>query len=183
MEQAHEKRVVLTWFSLDQKETMEMRFLSSGVIAAVTGAAMLVVSNAPASAFTLSAPSLAQPFVVAGVEPVQWGWHGRWHHGWHRWGWGGQEAFAVIREAMRGKDMVALGRVVIAKRERVIMLQPWEKGLLGMTLRYPYEVRDSKDYFYDILEVKIAPDMLKLAEHILQSKETTFDPSRFRRSL
>jgi DNA end-binding protein Ku len=80
---------------------------------------------------------------------------------------------------MRDKDMVALGRVVIAKRERVIMLQPWEKGLLGTTLRYPYEVRDSKDYFYDIPDVKIAPDMLKLAEHILQSKETTFDPSQF----
>ncbi len=91
----------------------------------------------------------------------------------------GQEAFAVIREAMRGKGMVALGRVVIAKRERVIMLQPWEKGLLGTTLRYPYEVRDSKDYFYDIPDVKIAPDMLKLAEHILQSKEATFDPSQF----
>ena len=91
----------------------------------------------------------------------------------------GQEAFAVIREAMRGKGMVALGRVVIAKRERVIMLQPWEKGLLGTTLRYPYEVRNSKDYFYDIPDVKIAPDMLKLAEHILQSKETTFDPSQF----
>ena len=59
------------------------------------------------------------------------------------------------------------------------MLQPWEKGLLGTTLRYPYEVRDSKDYFYDIPDVKIAPDMLKLAEHILQSKETTFDPSQF----
>ena len=47
----------------------------------------------------------------------------------------GQEAFAVIREAMRGKGMVALGRVVIAKRERVIMLQPWEKGLLGRSGR------------------------------------------------
>ena len=91
----------------------------------------------------------------------------------------GQEAFAVIREAMRGKDMVALGRVVLAKRERVIMLQPWEKGLLGTTLRYPYEVRNSKDYFYDIPDVKIAPDMLTLAEHILKSKETTFDPSKF----
>ena len=91
----------------------------------------------------------------------------------------GQEAFAVIREAMRGKDMVALGRVVLAKRERVIMLQPWEKGLMGTTLRYPYEVRDSKDYFYDIPDVKIAPDMLTLAEHILKSKETKFDPSKF----
>ena len=95
----------------------------------------------------------------------------------------GQEAFAVIREAMRGKDMVALGRVVIAKRERVIMLQPWEKGLLGTTLRYPYEVRDSKDYFYDIPDVKIAPDMLKLAEHILQSKEATFRSVPIRRPL
>ena len=91
----------------------------------------------------------------------------------------GQEAFAVIREAMRGKAMVALGRVVLAKRERVIMLQPWEKGLMGTTLRYPYEVRDSKDYFYDIEDVKVAPDMLKLAEHILSSKEATFDPALF----
>ena len=91
----------------------------------------------------------------------------------------GQEAFAVIREAMRQKDMVALGRVVLAKRERVIMLQPWEKGLLGTTLRYPYEIRDSKDYFYDIPDVKIAPEMLTLAEHILKSKETKFDPSKF----
>ena len=91
----------------------------------------------------------------------------------------GQEAFAVIREAMRGKAMVALGRVVLAKRERVIMLQPWEKGLMGTTLRYPYEVRNSKDYFYDIPDVKVAPDMLKLAEHILSSKEATFDPTLF----
>ena len=91
----------------------------------------------------------------------------------------GQEAFAVIREAMRGKAMVALGRVVLAKRERVIMLQPWETGLMGTTLRYPYEVRDFKDYFYDIPDVKVAPDMLKLAEHILSSKEATFDPTLF----
>ena len=65
----------------------------------------------------------------------------------------GQEAFAVIREAMRGKGMAALGRVVLAKRERVIMLQPWDKGLMGTTLRYPYEIRDAKDYFDDIPNV------------------------------
>src|SRR5271167_459650 len=46
----------------------------------------------------------------------------------------GQEAFAVIREAMRGKGMAALARVVLAKRERVIMLKPWDDGLLGTTL-------------------------------------------------
>jgi DNA end-binding protein Ku len=62
----------------------------------------------------------------------------------------GQHAFAVIREAMRGKDMVVLARVVIAKRERVIMLQPWEKGLMGTSLRYPYELKDPKEYFDDI---------------------------------
>ena len=91
----------------------------------------------------------------------------------------GQDAFAVIREAMRGKGMVALGRVVLAKRERVIMLEPWDKGLMATTLRYPYEIRDAKEYFDDIPDVKVEPDMLKLAEHILQSKATDFDPSQF----
>jgi DNA end-binding protein Ku len=91
----------------------------------------------------------------------------------------GQEAFAVIREAMRGKGMVALARVVLAKRERVIMLQPWDKGLLGTTLRYPYEIRNAADYFEDIRDVKVAPDMLKLAEHILDSKARDFDPAAF----
>ena len=92
----------------------------------------------------------------------------------------GQDAFAVIREAMRGKDMVALGRVVLAKRERVIMLRPWDKGLMATTLRYPYEIRDAKEYFDDIPGVKVEPDMLELAQHILQSKAATdFDPSKF----
>jgi DNA end-binding protein Ku len=91
----------------------------------------------------------------------------------------GQEAFAVIRDAMRGKGMVALARVVLAKRERVIMLQPWDKGLMGTTLRYPYELRDSKEYFDDLPNVKVAPDMLKIAQHILETKEADFDPSQF----
>jgi DNA end-binding protein Ku len=91
----------------------------------------------------------------------------------------GQDAFAVIREAMRGKDMVPLGRVVLAKRERVIMLQPWDNGLKATTLRYPYEIRDAKEYFCDIPDVKVEPDMLELAQHILQSKATDFDPSQF----
>jgi DNA end-binding protein Ku len=91
----------------------------------------------------------------------------------------GQEAFAVIRDVMRGKDMVALGRVVLAKRERVVMLQPWDKGLVGTTLRYPYEVRDAKDYFDDIPEMKLPKDMLQLAEHILDTKAGDFEPEKF----
>jgi DNA end-binding protein Ku len=91
----------------------------------------------------------------------------------------GQEAFAVIREAMRGKEMVALGRVVLGKRERMIMLEAWDKGLVGTTLRYPYEIREAKEYFADIPDVKVAPDMLKLADHILKTKATDFDPAQF----
>jgi DNA end-binding protein Ku len=91
----------------------------------------------------------------------------------------GQEAFAVIREAMRGKGMVALARIVLAKRERVIMLQPWDRGLMAATLRYPYEVRDSKEYFDEIPDLKVPADMVKLAEHILETKAADFDPSAF----
>jgi DNA end-binding protein Ku len=92
----------------------------------------------------------------------------------------GQEAFAVIREAMRGKGMVALGRLVLSKRERVIALEPYGKGLLGTTLRYPYEVRDAKDYFADLPELALAPDMFTLAVQILKSKVADFDPKAFR---
>ena len=56
-----------------------------------------------------------------------------------------QHAAGSIREAMRGKGMVALGRVVLAKRERVIMIEPWDKELMGTTLRYPYEIRDARE--------------------------------------
>jgi DNA end-binding protein Ku len=92
----------------------------------------------------------------------------------------GQEAFAVIREAMRGKGVVALGRLVLSKRERVIALEPYDKGLLGTTLRYPYELREAQDYFCDLPNVSIVPNMLKLAEHILDSKAAAFDPATFR---
>jgi DNA end-binding protein Ku len=91
----------------------------------------------------------------------------------------GQEAFAVIRDAMRGKGMVALGRVVINKRERVIALEPYGKGILATTLHYPYEVRKADEYFEDIADLKIPGEMLKLAEHILESKRADFDPAKF----
>jgi DNA end-binding protein Ku len=91
----------------------------------------------------------------------------------------GVEAFAVIREAMVGKGVAALGRVVMNKRERVIALEPHGKGLIGTTLHYAYEVRKAGDYFDDIPEIKIAPDMLKLAQHIVEEKEGEFAPDTF----
>jgi DNA end-binding protein Ku len=91
----------------------------------------------------------------------------------------GVEAFAVIREAMVGKGVAALGHVVMNKRERVIALEPHGKGLIGTTLHYAYEVRKAGDYFDDIPDVKIAPDMLKLAQHIVDEKAGEFEPDSF----
>ena len=91
----------------------------------------------------------------------------------------GVEAFAVIRQAMVGKGMAAIGRIVMSKRERIIAIEPHGKGLIGTTLHYPYEVRKADDYFNDIPEVKIAPDMLKLAQHIVEQKEGEFEPESF----
>jgi DNA end-binding protein Ku len=91
----------------------------------------------------------------------------------------GQQAFAVIREAIREEGMVALGRVVFTSREHVIALEPRDNGLLGMTLRYPYEVRKQSDYFDDIADEKIPKDMLELASHIVRTKAGHFKPEQF----
>jgi Ku protein len=91
----------------------------------------------------------------------------------------GQEAFAVIRDAIRDKGMVALARVVLTRREHVVMLEPFGKGLLGMTLRYPYEVRDAGAYFDEIPDLKLPDEMRQLASHIVESKSGHFEPDKF----
>jgi DNA end-binding protein Ku len=92
----------------------------------------------------------------------------------------GADAFAVIRDAMKDKDRVALARIVLTNREHIIAIEPLGKGLLGTTLRYEYEVRDEEDYFEDIKSPKITKDMIDLASHILDSKAAHFDPSKFK---
>src|SRR5580658_5088495 len=92
----------------------------------------------------------------------------------------GIEAFAVIRDAMKDKDRVALARIVLTNREHVIAIEPLGKGLLGTTLRYPYELRDEDDYFDDIRNPKISKDMVELASHILDTKAAHFDPTTFK---
>jgi DNA end-binding protein Ku len=89
------------------------------------------------------------------------------------------EAFAVIREAMRKENLVGLARVVLYRRERILMLQPRGKALMATALRYKTEVRDEKTYFSDIPDVKVPGDMLELATHILESKKAHFDPKQF----
>jgi Ku protein len=92
----------------------------------------------------------------------------------------GIDAFAVIRDAMKDKDRVALARIVLTNREHIIAIEPWGKGMLGITLRYPTELRDETEYFDDIKSPKISKDMIELASHILDSKAAHFDPSKFK---
>ena len=91
----------------------------------------------------------------------------------------GQQAFAVIREAIRKEGMVAIGKVVFTSREHIIALEARGKGLLGITLRYPYEVRNEADYFDDIPDEKMPKDMLDLASHIVKTKAGHFDTDKF----
>ena len=90
-----------------------------------------------------------------------------------------QEAFAVVREAMRKENLVGLARVVIYRREHLLLLAPRGKGLMATALRYKTEVRNEKNYFDDIENIKVPADMLKLAVQIVESKKGHFDPSKF----
>jgi DNA end-binding protein Ku len=91
----------------------------------------------------------------------------------------GQDAFVVIRDIIEKMNMVALGRVVLTSREHVIAMQPRGKGIMGTLLRYPYEVRDEKEYFDDIPNLKIGKDMMDLAKHIVETKSGHFKPEQF----
>ncbi len=91
----------------------------------------------------------------------------------------GQQAFAVIRDAIREEGMVALGKVVFTSREHIIALEARGKGMMGVTLRYPYEVRKESEYFDDIPAEKLPKDMLELAKHIVDTKKAHFKPEKF----
>jgi len=91
----------------------------------------------------------------------------------------GRQAFAVIREAIKKEGMVAIGTVMFTSREHIIALEARGKGLLGVTLRYPYEVRREAEYFDEIADEKVPKDMLELATHIVETKAGHFEPERF----
>ncbi len=91
----------------------------------------------------------------------------------------GHDAYAVIRETIRSMGKVAIGRLVLTSREHIIALEPMKKGLMGLLLRYPYEVRNEDEYFDDIQDVKVTKEMLDLAKHIVEQKSGEFDPEKF----
>jgi DNA end-binding protein Ku len=89
----------------------------------------------------------------------------------------GEEAYAVIRDAMRATDVVGMGRVVLARRERPIIVEPMDNGIRAITLRYSHEVRDKASYFSQIPDLKLPDEMLRIAQHIVETKMSDFDPA------
>jgi DNA end-binding protein Ku len=91
----------------------------------------------------------------------------------------GRRAYVVLHEAIKKEGRVALGRVILTTREHVIAIEPHGKGLLGITLRYPYEIRKEADYFGDLRDERIAKETLDLATHIVAMRSGHFRPEKF----
>ncbi|HEY1561358.1 MAG TPA: Ku protein [Caulobacteraceae bacterium] len=90
-----------------------------------------------------------------------------------------QEAFAVIRTALERSEQIALGRIVMATRERILALEPRDKGILAYTIRSEAEVRKPDEIFASISDAKPDPAMIQIAEKIIEQQEGPFDPGRF----
>ena len=90
-----------------------------------------------------------------------------------------QEAFGVIRTAMEKSGQVALGRIVMATRERILALEPRGNGILAYTIRTDAEVRKADEIFGAISDAPADPAMISIAERIIEQQEGPFDPSRF----
>lgn len=91
----------------------------------------------------------------------------------------GDEAYRVIREALRRAGKLALGQVVLSRRERIAALRPCGRGLVLDTLRYGYELREGRDYFEDVTDKGVEQEHLELATEIMKRKSKPFDPARF----
>jgi DNA end-binding protein Ku len=88
-----------------------------------------------------------------------------------------QEAFAVIREAMEAAGTVGIARLVLARRERAVMLQPCGKGIVLWTLRYGDEVRQPKEVFGEVAERKADPKLVTLVQKVIDERKSPWDPS------
>jgi DNA end-binding protein Ku len=90
------------------------------------------------------------------------------------------EAFSVIRDAMRKAGKVALGRLVMHQRERLMALEPRDRGILAYTIRNNSEVRDPEEVFGHIPAAKPSPQMIEIAAKIIEQQEGDFDPTQFK---
>ncbi|MBX7146027.1 MAG: Ku protein [Alphaproteobacteria bacterium] len=89
-----------------------------------------------------------------------------------------EEAFVVIREALRQTNKMGLGQLAISGRERLCALKPCGSGMILQTLRYEDEIRESDPYFKDIDE-KVDKDQLDLAKELIKRKTSAFKPDKF----
>ena len=88
----------------------------------------------------------------------------------------GEEAFAVIREAMAEKQVVGISKLVLARRERAVLLEPRGNGIVLWTLRYGKEVRDADDYFAGIDDDKSDPKLLKMIKDLIDERSAPWAP-------
>ncbi len=92
----------------------------------------------------------------------------------------GQEAFALIRDGLKARQVAALAQTVLFRRVRTLLIRAEDSGLIATTLNFDYEVRSAKDAFSDVPDMKIKGEMLDLAKHIIETKHGTFDPSEYK---
>ena len=90
-----------------------------------------------------------------------------------------EETFIVLRDAMRKADKLAIARLVLSSRERVVTIGARDEGMFVCTLRAPNEVRATSTYFDEIPDSKPDPEMLEMAEALIAQKTTKFDPKQY----
>lgn len=90
-----------------------------------------------------------------------------------------EEAFSVIRAALAEKKMAALARIVLFRRERPVVIEPFGPGMLLTTLRYGASVREPEQVLDHADDVQADKDMLALGLKLIDKHKTKFDPSHF----
>lgn len=89
------------------------------------------------------------------------------------------EAFALIREAMRARNTAAVARATLFRRVRTVLIRAQGPGLVANTLNFDYEVRSASSVFRSLPDLEIEGEMLDLARHIISTKSGSFDPADF----
>lgn len=91
----------------------------------------------------------------------------------------GAEAFVLLRDGMKKANVAAIARTVLFRRMRTVLIRAHDKGLIGSTLNFDYEVRSAQQAFEEIPDIKIEGEMLELAEHIINTKAGSYEPDKF----
>ncbi|XUY30147.1 Ku protein (plasmid) [Agrobacterium sp. rho-8.1] len=91
----------------------------------------------------------------------------------------GAEAYVLLRDGMKEAKVAAIARAVLFRRLRTVLIRTHGKGLIASTLNFDYEVRSSQEAFEDLPDMKSDPELLEIAEMIIDKKKGRFDASTF----